>query len=132
MNKERARAILLDIEADTKHDATDSEAQPFTGKTVAAYLGGMGAAVAALARILHDVLDEPDAPGEKEPQGPKAAKSSDPLYHGVTCEKRFHVGGEYLHGSSDDTPYNVDGVTYCGRCHQAISGTSAREAPRQS
>lgn len=41
--------------------------------------------------------------------------------HGVTCRKQEHymVGG-YLHGEDDDSPYLVDGMRYCGRCHDAI------------
>lgn len=37
------------------------------------------------------------------------------------CEKIQHdpdVG--YLHDRDDDTPYDVDGVMYCGRCHRFI------------
>ena len=40
--------------------------------------------------------------------------------HGVNCPKTPHVMTGYLHGPEDDTPYDVDGVTYCGRCHQYI------------
>lgn len=42
------------------------------------------------------------------------------LTHGVNCEKKPHVNSGYLHGEEDDTPYNVDGLPYCGRCHTAI------------
>lgn len=40
------------------------------------------------------------------------------ITHGVNCPKYAHsnVGG-YLHADDDDTPYSVDGVMYCGRCH---------------
>jgi len=37
--------------------------------------------------------------------------------HGVHCPKVEHLGNGYLHGASDDSPYDVDGVIYCGRCH---------------
>jgi hypothetical protein len=40
--------------------------------------------------------------------------------HGIICHKATHVGDGYLHNSDDDTPYCVDGVYYCGRCHYAI------------
>jgi hypothetical protein len=40
--------------------------------------------------------------------------------HGVTCPKAPHVRDGYLHGEDDDTPYNVDGASYCGRCHMAL------------
>ena len=39
--------------------------------------------------------------------------------HGSTCRKVSHDQGVgYLHGEDDDTPYNVDGLNYCGRCHR--------------
>lgn len=39
----------------------------------------------------------------------------------LTCEKAPHVlGGGYLHAEDDDTPYFVDHVQYCGRCHAAL------------
>lgn len=55
----------------------------------------------------------------------KAEKKSNAdavVVHGVTCVKRQHVKplGEYLHDEADDTPYTVDGVTYCGRCHHCL------------
>lgn len=31
-----------------------------------------------------------------------------------------HFNTGYLHESTDDSPYDVDGVRYCGRCHHAI------------
>ena len=37
--------------------------------------------------------------------------------HGIDCPKVPHTGGGYLHDAADDRPYEVDGVTYCGRCH---------------
>ncbi len=40
--------------------------------------------------------------------------------HGKTCPKIPHVGEGYLHGEDDDTPYSVDGLEYCGRCHRAL------------
>lgn len=33
------------------------------------------------------------------------------------CRKDPHVGTGYLHDESDDRPFDVDGVEYCGRCH---------------
>ena len=38
------------------------------------------------------------------------------------CEKAPHnpTRGGYLHDESDDLPYGVDGVSYCGRCHRAM------------
>lgn len=38
--------------------------------------------------------------------------------HGVSCPKAPHgPEGGYLHDEDDDRPYDVDGVSYCGRCH---------------
>ena len=42
--------------------------------------------------------------------------------HGVDCPKVKHVGEGYLHGEDDDTPYDVDGAVYCGRCHSCLLG----------
>lgn len=38
------------------------------------------------------------------------------------CPKIVHDNPEagYLHRSDDDSPYDVDGVMYCGRCHRAL------------
>ncbi len=38
-----------------------------------------------------------------------------------TCDKVEHgPQGGYLHAAEDDTPYAVDGVRYCGRCHMVM------------
>lgn len=43
------------------------------------------------------------------------------VQHGVNCPKVIHKArGGYLHAADDDTPYDVDGCTYCGRCHYAL------------
>ncbi len=43
------------------------------------------------------------------------------LIHGRTCPKAAHgEQGGYLHAADDDPPYDVDGVTYCGRCHVVL------------
>jgi hypothetical protein len=43
------------------------------------------------------------------------------VVHGQTCVKQQHaLGGAYLHSAVDDSPYDVDGCRYCGRCHQAL------------
>lgn len=41
-------------------------------------------------------------------------------HHGKTCTKVPHTGEGYLHDETDDGLYDVDGVTYCGRCHVAL------------
>jgi hypothetical protein len=44
------------------------------------------------------------------------------MVHGRTCPKAPHGNdGGHLHGPDDDMPYAVDGVEYCGRCHQALA-----------
>jgi len=49
----------------------------------------------------------------------------DGIQHGVNCRKVLHISKSlkpegWLHDSDDDRPYDVDGVSYCGRCHQAL------------
>lgn len=49
----------------------------------------------------------------------------------MNCVKVPHKPGVgYLHDESDDSPYDVDGVKYCGRCHYWIdvSGVCSRPA----
>jgi len=46
--------------------------------------------------------------------GPRAEQR-----HGVNCAKAPHHGGN-LHSENDDAPFEVDGVSYCGRCHKAL------------
>ena len=48
------------------------------------------------------------------------------IVHGFNCEKKPHVRTGYLHGENDDTPYTVDGLKYCGRCHTAIFAKAKR------
>ncbi len=49
--------------------------------------------------------------------------------HGVGhCEKVWHTDIGYLHDSEDDTPYLVDGVYYCGRCHVVIDEAALEKA----
>lgn len=42
------------------------------------------------------------------------------MQHGVDCKKEPHWRTGYLHGEEDDSPYDVDGCLYCGRCHYAL------------
>lgn len=40
------------------------------------------------------------------------------IVHGTNCKKAQHEErGGYLHAEDDDSPYYVDGLAYCGRCH---------------
>ena len=42
------------------------------------------------------------------------------VIHGTNCTKVPHTGDGYLHVEDDDTPFDVDGRDYCGRCHTAL------------
>jgi len=54
-----------------------------------------------------------------------------PLVHGVSCNKAHHRGElEYNHGRDDNQPFEVAGVTYCGRCHAHLPPeTHPRQEP---
>jgi dCTP deaminase len=60
--------------------------------------------------------------GDAEVSGVKCDDSirQPAVVHGVNCHKIPHTGLGYLHGEFDDTPYAVDGLRYCGRCHTAL------------
>jgi hypothetical protein len=45
--------------------------------------------------------------------------------HGIDCTKVAHNVEGLLHAEDDDKPYDVDGVMYCGRCHQWIRAQPA-------
>ena len=62
MTAERIK-VLEDIAADMKKDAKNFDGQPFNGKTVAAYFGNHGAAIAALADIVRLMLEQPKEGG---------------------------------------------------------------------
>lgn len=51
----KAKVCRLIVD-DMANDAKNFEGQPFTGKTVAAYFGNQGAAIAALANIVEKIL----------------------------------------------------------------------------
>jgi len=42
--------------------------------------------------------------------------------HGINCKRAEHVkaNGGYMHDEYDESPYIVDGLAYCGRCHHYI------------
>jgi hypothetical protein len=70
----------------------------------------------------------------REPQGSTAMDKPDNsiIEHGKTCEKvphepdpriphqRLGRNEGWLHAADDDSPYFVDGLRYCGRCHYWI------------
>lgn len=61
----RLLQVLDDIASDMKNDAVIFDGKPFDGRTVAEYFGNQGAAIAALANILKELI-EPE--GERNDQ----------------------------------------------------------------
>ena len=51
-------AVLKMIAQDMADDATNFDGQPFNGKTVAEYFGNQGAAIAAIAEMLCQILED--------------------------------------------------------------------------
>lgn len=62
--------ICSQIAEDTKNDATNFDGQPFNGRTVAAYFGNHGAAIAALANLVKSLLEEIDELKESKTLNP--------------------------------------------------------------
>ena len=58
MNKEKIIIVLEMIVLDQMNDAKKFESAPFTGKTVAEYFGYQGAAIAALAHIVKELVEQ--------------------------------------------------------------------------
>ena len=58
MDKVKALEILKMIASDMEKDAKDFDGKPFNGKTVAVYFGYQGAAIAGLAKIMQQILEE--------------------------------------------------------------------------
>lgn len=47
----------------------------------------------------------------------------------MRCHKEPHKQrGGYLHAEDVDTPYDVDGLRYCGRCHHFLGECESRRA----
>ena len=57
-DRKRILEVLEMIIADSENDASRFEGKPFNGKTVAEYLGCQAAAIQALAKIVHNDIDE--------------------------------------------------------------------------
>ena len=57
---------------------------------------------------------------ELEVAAQQRAMSKSPNRGVGKCQKVEHglIENGYLHGRDDDGPYTVDGINYCGRCHQ--------------
>lgn len=56
--KEKMIRVLKTIADDMESDAKRFDGKPFDGKTVAEYFGCQGAAIAALADIVKEILEE--------------------------------------------------------------------------
>lgn len=50
----------------------------------------------------------------------------------LQCKKVLHVGTGHLHGATDDSPYDVDGLLYCGRWGYAEETAKERFVRRGS
>lgn len=58
MIKKTVVEVLEMIAKDQADDAKNFEGAPFTGRTVAEYLGNQGAAIAALAQIIKELIEK--------------------------------------------------------------------------
>lgn len=58
MKNEKSIKILALIAEDMKNDAEAFDGKPFTGETVGTYFGNHGAAIAALADIVKNYMEE--------------------------------------------------------------------------
>lgn len=56
--KEKIIKVMDMVAKDVENDATRFDGQPFTGKTMATYMGNHGAAIAAIAKAVKDILQE--------------------------------------------------------------------------
>lgn len=56
MDVEKLIKVCEQVADDAKNDATEFDGKPFTGRTVATYLGYHGAAIAALADAVKEIL----------------------------------------------------------------------------
>lgn len=62
---DRRRWVCQEIARDAEADVTRFELAPFTGKTVAEYMGCQAAAIAALAKLVESLLP-PGLPGHNQ------------------------------------------------------------------
>lgn len=70
MDYEKARRVCDDIAADMARDATNFEGKAFNGRTVAEYFGNQGAAIAALAKILEQLIAVEEFVNGRDPGAP--------------------------------------------------------------
>ena len=57
MDKKEVAKVLDMIAQDQANDAREFDGKPFTGRTVAEYFGNQGAAIAALAKIIKELIE---------------------------------------------------------------------------
>lgn len=53
------------------------------------------------------------------------------VQHGVSCDKKPHDRPGQLHGADDDSAFDVDGVSYCGRCHTVLDIKAEQPVPKK-
>jgi len=58
MKKEERIKVLGMVAKDMEEDAKNFDGKPFNGRTVAEYFGCQGAAIAALANIIKEIVEE--------------------------------------------------------------------------
>lgn len=77
---------------------------------------------AAMVDALAPHVDEQRAAELEKPLAKAAPRDPAIVQHGINCTKAEHnASGGYLHGAEDDMPYDVDGLSYCGRCHGSLA-----------
>lgn len=69
---------------------------------------------------LHAIRSACAEPGKEQEPRDIGKERCVPLVHGVNCLKVQHTR-PHMHEPDDDSPYPVDDVWYCGRCHFAIT-----------
>ena len=62
----------------------------------------------------------PVAESDAHAREPECGMRPVSVWHGKTCQRQEHTKGGYGHDFDDDSPYDVDGVSYCGRCHHCL------------
>ncbi len=58
MERDRMIKLLDEIAKDIKRDTIAFDGKPFTGRTVGTYFGYQGAAIAAIAHVVREIIKE--------------------------------------------------------------------------
>lgn len=86
MDKDKLIKICNQVAEDVKNDAASFDGQPFTGKTVGAYMGYHGAAIGALADVLKQLIEKtPDDPPAPTPGNEDCVKIDDGILRCDIC-----------------------------------------------